>query len=88
MVITKDKYFLTYVRVNHNYDQASWVGKIPWRKDRLPTPVFLDFPGGSDHKESACSVGDLDWIPWGGKSPWRRKWLPTPVFLSQRVGHD
>ena len=21
----------------------SWVGKIPWRRDRLPTPVFLGF---------------------------------------------
>ena len=31
----------------------SWVGKIPWRRDRLPTPVFLGFPGGSDGKESA-----------------------------------
>ena len=20
-----------------------WVGKIPWRRDRLPTPVFLGF---------------------------------------------
>ena len=23
------------------------VGKIPWRRDRLPTPVFLGFPCGS-----------------------------------------
>ena len=22
----------------------SWVGKIPWRRDRLPIPVFVDFP--------------------------------------------
>ena len=22
----------------------SWVGKIPWRKDGPPTPVFLGFP--------------------------------------------
>ena len=29
----------------------SWVRKICWRRDRLPTPVFLDFPGGSDSKE-------------------------------------
>ena len=35
------------------------VGKIPWRRDRLPTPVFLGFPGGSAGKESACKVGDL-----------------------------
>ena len=31
-------------------------GKIPWRRDRLPTPVFLGFPGGSVGKESACNV--------------------------------
>ena len=27
--------------------------------DRLPTPVFLGFPGGSAGKESACNAGDL-----------------------------
>ena len=30
--------------------QETQVGKIPWRRDRLPTPVFLGFPGGSDGK--------------------------------------
>ena len=39
----------------------SWVRKIPWRRDRIPTPVFVGFPGGSDGKESACNVGDLGW---------------------------
>ena len=34
----------------------SWVGKIPWRRDRLPIPVFTGFPGGSDDEESACNV--------------------------------
>ena len=61
----------------------SWVGKIPWRRDRLPTPVFLGFPGGSAGKESACSVGNLGLIPGiflTGKIPWRRERLPTPVF--------
>ena len=47
----------------------SWVGKIPWRRDRLPTPVFLGFPGGSDGKESICSEGDLGLIPGLGRSP-------------------
>ena len=31
----------------------SWVGKIRWRRDRLPTPVFMGFPCGSAGKESA-----------------------------------
>ena len=48
---------------------SSWVGKIPWRRDRLPTPVFLGFPGGSAGKESACNAGDLDLIPGLGRSP-------------------
>ena len=47
----------------------SWVGKIRWRRDRLPTPVFLGFPGGSDGKESACNAGDLGSIPELGRPP-------------------
>ena len=39
---------------------AGW--KIPWRRDRLPTPVFLGFLGGSAGKESTRNVGDLDLI--------------------------
>ena len=38
-----------------------WVRKICWRRERLPTPVFLGFPCGSAGKESACNVGDLGW---------------------------
>ena len=38
-------------------------GKIRWRRDRLPTPEFLGFPGGSAGKGSACNVGDLGLIP-------------------------
>ena len=45
------------------------VGKIPWRRDRLPTPVFLGFPYGSAGKKSACNVGDLGLIPGLGRSP-------------------
>ena len=47
----------------------SWVGKIPWKRDRLPTSVFLGFPGGSDGKESTCNAGDLGLIPGLGRSP-------------------
>ena len=42
----------------------------------IPTLVLLGFPGGSDGKESAHSVGD----PWVGKIPWSGERLPTPVF--------
>ena len=52
------------------------VGKIPWRRDSLPTPVFLGFPGGSAGKESTCNVEDLGSIPGLGKSPGEGKGYP------------
>ena len=54
----------------------SWVGKICWRRDRLPTPVFLGFPCGSAGKESACNVGDMGSIPGLGRSPGEGKGYP------------
>ena len=41
-----------------------WVGKIPWRGDKLLTPVFLGFPGGSAGKESAV------WETWVWSLSW------------------
>ena len=50
----------------------------------------MDFPGGSDNKESAFSVGDLGSIPGLGRSPakemathssilaWRIPWTEEP----------
>ena len=46
--------------------------KIPWRRDRLPTQVFLGFPCGSAGKESSCNMGDLGSIPGLGRSPGER----------------
>ena len=43
--------------------------------------VYMDFPGGSDGKESACNAGDLGSIPGSGRSPGEENSLPTPVFL-------
>ena len=40
-----------------------------WRRDGLPTAVFLGFPCGSAGKESACNAGDLGSIPGLGGSP-------------------
>ena len=47
----------------------SWAWKSPWRRDRLLTPVFWGFAGGSDSKESAYIVGDLGLNPRSGRSP-------------------
>ena len=53
--------------------QETWVQFLcwedPWRRDRLPTPVFLGFADGSAGKESACNVGGLGSTPGLGRSP-------------------
>ena len=69
------------------------VRKICWRRDRVPTPVFLGFPCGSASKESACNAGDLGSIPGLGRSlsgkgssilTWRISWIAHGVVKSQR----
>ena len=46
----------------------SWVGKLRWRRDRLPTPVLLGFPDSSVGKESTCNAEDPGSIPGLGRS--------------------
>ena len=55
---------------------AMGFGKICWRRDRLPAPVFLGFPCGSAGKESTCNAGDLGLIPGLGRSPGEGKGYP------------
>ena len=55
-----------------NWTEQNWTkshGRIPWRRDRLPIPVFLGFPTNSVGKESACNAEDLDSIPGLGRCP-------------------
>ena len=82
----------------------SWVRKIPWKSERLPTPVFLRFPGYSDDEESACNAGGLDLNPGLGRCPGEENgyalqysclenpWREEPGRLQsmgwQRVGHN
>ena len=47
----------------------SLLRKVRWRRDRLPTPVFLGFPCGSTGKESACNMRDFGLIPGLARSP-------------------
>ena len=47
-----------------------------WRRDRLPTPVFLGFPCGSAAEEFACNAGDLGSMPGLGRSPEEGKGYP------------
>ena len=51
--------------VTHCSYQTLYIYKLT---DRLPTPVFLGFPGGSTGKESAFNVGDLGLILGLGRS--------------------
>ena len=60
----------------------SWVGRIPWRRDNLPTAVFL----GSVFLVAQMVKSHLQcrrsgFNPWVGKIHWRRAWQPTPVAL-------
>ena len=72
---------LSSYRLQLRFD--SWVRKIPWRRNRLPTPVFLGFPCGSAGKESACNVGNLGSICGLGRSPGEGKgYSLTAVFWS------
>ena len=43
--------------------------EIPWRRGRLPTPVFFSLPGCSAGKKSTHNGGDLGLILGSGRSP-------------------
>ena len=43
----------------------------------------MDFPGGSDSKESACNAGDLGLLPGLGRSPGGEHATHALVFLSR-----
>ena len=42
---------------------------------------LLDFPGGSDSKESACNAADLGSIPGSGRSPGEENGYQLQYFL-------
>ena len=52
-----------------------WVGKIPWRRERLPTPVF--WPGKFHGLYS----------PWGHKESDTTEWLSLPHPCPISVSH-
>ena len=71
----------------------SWDGKICWKRDRLPIPVFLGFPCGSADKELAAmretwvlSLGWKDPLEKGKAThssilAWRIPWTEEPGRL-------
>ena len=61
--------------------------EICWRRDRVPTPVFLGFPVvqlvknlPAKKKRICLQWGSPGFDPCVGKIPWRRERLPTPIF--------
>ena len=62
-------------------------GRSPGEGIRIPTPVFLGFPGGSADKESACNGGDLGLIPELGRSPGEGKAYAIQYFGLENWGH-
>ena len=63
--------------------RETWVRSL--RRERLPTPVFLGFPGGSAGKESSCNDGELGSIPELGRSPGGRKGYPLQYSWASLV---
>ena len=51
-----------------------WVGKIPWRREWLPTPAF--FPGEFHGQRSL-----VGYSPWGCKELDTIEGLTLPIFL-------
>ena len=58
-------------------------GVIPWRRDRLPTPVFLGFPDGSDGKESTCNEGFDRSLGW--EDPLEKETATHSSILAWRI---
>ena len=57
-------------------------------KHRLPTPVFLGYPGGSAGKESAYNAGDPSLIPGLARSPGEGIGYPRQLFLEFPGGSE
>ena len=57
----------------------SWVRKILWRRDKLPTPVLLDSLVVQLVKNLPAMQETWVWS-LGWEDPLEREWQPTPVF--------
>ena len=60
------------------------IRKILRKRDMLPTPVFLGFPGGSAGKESACN--QETWVLYlGWEDPLEKEMTTYSSILSWRI---
>ena len=66
---------------------SHFVCEGPEFKFRVSLAFKFGFPGGSDIKESACSVGVLGLIPQSGRYPGEGNSYPLPYFcLENNMG--
>ena len=91
-------------RVGHDWSDLAAAAAAVEFIDLIRLNFKLGFPGGLEGKASACSAGDLGWIPESGRSPgegngnplcslaWKIPWTEEPDRLQsmelQWVGHD
>ena len=70
------------------------VRRPAWKEKKSPLGSEMEFPGGSDGKDSACNAGDLGLIPGSGRFPpeeetathssilaWKIPWTEEPGGL-------
>ena len=67
----------TLIWISHGFTCIPHPDPPSHQRDRLPPPVFLDFPESSAGKESACNAGDLGSTPGLGRSPREGNGYPT-----------
>ena len=84
----KDPFLIAQLVKNLPAKRETWVRSLgwrtPWRRERLPTPVFLGFRGGSAGEESACKAGDLGSIP-GLEDPLEKGKATHSSILAWRI---
>ena len=62
----------------------SWVTKVSWRRDRLPMPVFLGFPGGSVVK-NPHEMWDI-WVPsLGWEDPLKEGMATHSIIFAWKI---
>ena len=79
---------LVFINTKTKHICTLWTSSlIRWRRDRLPTPVFLGFPCGSASTESSCNAENLDSIPGLGRSPAEEKSYPLQYSGLENTVH-
>ena len=71
--------FFLNIKPMHSFVLTSWVQKIPWRREWLPTPVFLP---GEFHGQRSL----VGYSPWDCKESDMTEGLTLSLFSSNMYG--